>query len=196
VDRWSEESLASRIVAGNREACVQFVRLHHAPIYRLLVRLCGDRHLAEDLTQETFAAGWAGIGAFNGTCSLGTWLHRIAYRKFVDAYRRGSRGNIRSNADEAIRQIHSTARNPLDEVLAGEQSRELQRAIDRLKPAERDVIVLHYLQGLSFREMAHVLDEPAGTVKWRTSQALEDLRTLLGGQQTDETGQTSESSTR
>ena len=54
------------------------------------------------------------------------------------------------------------------------------RALEELDAAERAVLVLHYLQGLSYREMAAVLDEPTGTVKWRTAEALNRLRALLG----------------
>ena len=54
-------------------------------VYRFLVHLTRDEPRAEDLTQETFAAAWRGIGSFAGRSGLGTWLHRIAYGKFIDA---------------------------------------------------------------------------------------------------------------
>ena len=187
MNRGAEKSLVKRILAGDHEACVRMVRLHHGAIYRLLVRLCGERHLAEDLTQETFASGWAGMRTFRGTSSLGTWLYRIAYRKFVDARRRQRPAAVASEG--AVDQLRSSARDPSEDAIAGEQSRQLREAVERLPPAERDAIVLHYLQGLSFREMAEVLDEPTGTAKWRTSRALESLRTFLGGQRKNETGQ-------
>ncbi len=179
MNRWSEKTLVKRILAGDREACARLVRLDHAPIYRLLVRLCGDRHLAEDLTQETFAAGWSRMAAFSGASSLSTWLHRIAYRKLVDARRRArSRASV---WEKAVEQLRSSRLDASDEAIASEEARRLRQALDRLPPSERDIIVLHYLQGLSFREMAKVLDQSTGTVKWRTTQALESLRALLGG---------------
>lgn len=187
MNRWSEKLLVRRVLAGDHEACVQLIRLHHPAIYRLLVHLCRDAHLAEDLTQETFAAAWAGIGTFSGSASLATWLHRIAYRKFVDDRRR--RQPLKAvEQDQLAERVRSDAPGPLDEVLSSEQSRRLYRALARLAPAERDVVVLHYLQDLSYREMAEVLDEPAGTVKWRTSQALAKLKTLLEGRLDDDTG--------
>lgn len=186
VNRWSEKLLVRRILAGDREACRQLILLHHQAIYRLLVHLCRDAHTAEDLTQETFAAAWTGLGTFSGTASLATWLHRIAYRKFVDAGRRRQVVPV-GQPDQAIEQVPSNEPDALDEVLADERSRRLYQALARLEPAERDVVVLHYLQGLSYREMAEVLDEPSGTVKWRTSQALTRLKTLLEGRLEDET---------
>ena len=178
MNRWSEKLLVRRIVAGDHEACVQLIRLHHAPIYRLLVRLCRDTHLAEDLTQETFAAAWAGMDRFKGSSSLATWLHRIAYRKLVDARRRRSYQTTDDPAGVQD-QICSHASEPLEAVLAEERGREVYRALGRLDPAHREAIVLHYLQGLSYREMAEVLDEPVGTVKGRVSEALAKLRMVL-----------------
>ncbi len=186
MSRWSEKLLVRRIVARDHEACARLVRLHQAPVYRLLVRLCRDAHLAEDLTQETFAAAWEGIEGFRGSSALGTWLHRIAYRRFLDARRRRTRV-APAEPHEAIDQAPSRGPDPLEEVLADERSRRLHRALDMLDPAERDVLVLHYLQGLSLRETAAVLDEPTGTVKWRTSQALERLRALMGRRSNHET---------
>jgi RNA polymerase sigma-70 factor, ECF subfamily len=64
--------------------------------------------------------------------------------------------------------------------MAADDARRLHQALDELDSADRAVLVLHYLQGLSYRELAAVLDEPTGTVKWRTSEALNGLRILLG----------------
>ncbi len=188
MNRWSEKLLIGRIVSGDHEACVELIRLHHAPIYRLLVRLCHDAHLAEDLTQETFAAAWAAMDRFKGSSSLGSWLHRIAYRKFVDAHRR-RQCSFGYDRTEPSDQVCSADSKPLEAMLAQEEDREVHRALARLDPARRAAIVLHYLQGLSYREMAEVLEEPVGTVKGRVSEALAKLRTLLEGRQERETGQ-------
>jgi RNA polymerase sigma-70 factor (ECF subfamily) len=163
---------------GNHEACAELIRQYHAPIYRLLVHLSRDAHLAEDLAQETFLAAWAKIGSFNRASSLNTWLHTIAYRKFIDAHRRHEQ-TVTTQADDSFYQAQSNTPDPYDSALANDETVSLHRALNRLKPAERDVVVLHYLQGLSYEEMAAVLSQPTGTVKWRTSQALEHLRNAL-----------------
>ena len=174
----SENALVKRILAGDRQACVELIGQYHAPIYRLLLHLCRDAHTAEDLTQESFLAAWAKIGGFKANSSLSTWLHRIAYRKFIDAHRRNTRA-VTTQGDAAIGQVHSKSPNPYESADAGEQAQHLYLALDRLKPAERDVVVLHYLQGLSYQEMADVLGQPSGTVKWRTGEALGNLRRVL-----------------
>jgi RNA polymerase sigma-70 factor (ECF subfamily) len=165
--------------AGHPEACAELVRLYHQAVYRFLVHLARDVHWAEDLIQETFAAAWQRLATFQGRSSLSTWLHRIAYTKFVDARRAERRA-------AAVRELCDRPKvppaDPLDMIIADEESQWLYQCLHRLDVPERTLLVLHYLQGLSYREMATVLDEPAGTVKWRTHEALSRLRALLSNE--------------
>src|SRR2546429_9654161 len=78
-----DRRLIEGLRARDSKACAQLVRDHYAAIYRLLAHLTRDVHAAEDLCQETFAAGWRKIGSFAGESSIATWLHRIAYRRFL-----------------------------------------------------------------------------------------------------------------
>jgi RNA polymerase sigma-70 factor (ECF subfamily) len=178
VPEASDRRLIRDIRAGKRAACADLVRAHYAAVYRLLLHLARDVPLAEDLTQETFAAAWQRIGAFEGRSTLSTWLHRIAYGKFIDACRSSRRHTAlvehlkREAAD-------STSAVPLEAAEASDEARLLHAALERLEENDRVALVLHYLQGLSYREMAEVLDAPIGTVKWRVRQALERLRALL-----------------
>jgi RNA polymerase sigma-70 factor (ECF subfamily) len=162
--------------SGCREACAELVRGHYQSVYRFLVQLTRDIHQAEDLTQETFAAAWQKIATFEGRSSLGTWLFRIAYTKFIDAQRAQRRAA--EMRERRVLPIAATA-GPLDLVMADEDAQRLYQALQELDSANRIVLVLHYLQGMSYREMATVLDEPAGTMKWRTSEALSRLRAIL-----------------
>lgn len=178
VRRWTDRSLARRIAVGDHDACAALVESHHAAVYRLLARLCRDVHLAEDLTQETFAAAWANIENYRGDSSLATWLHQIAYRKFLDSRRRATRA-VAIEFSQHFNEIGASPIDPLADAIADEEAHRLHQALDRLPQRERDVLVLHYLQGLSYREVAEVLEEPVGTVKWRTSRALDELKNLL-----------------
>src|SRR5215207_6055065 len=87
-----DERLLADIRAGRREACAALIQAHYQGIYRFLLHLTRDVALAEDLTQETFATVWEKLHLFAGRSSLSTWLHRIAYGKFVDVRRRTQRG--------------------------------------------------------------------------------------------------------
>jgi RNA polymerase sigma-70 factor (ECF subfamily) len=78
------------------------------------------------------------------------------------------------------------AADPLAGIVADEQARTLYAALDRLDAPDRQVLAMHYLVGLSYRQIAEVTGEPAGTVKWRTSAALTRLRTMLESEANDE----------
>jgi RNA polymerase sigma-70 factor, ECF subfamily len=178
VPEASDRRLIRDLRAGKRAACAELVRAHYAGIYRLLLHLTRDVPLAEDLTQETFATAWQRIADFEGRSALATWLHRIAFGKFVDACRSSRRHTalVEHLKGEAA---DSRSAAPPEAAETGDETRLLYAALERLEDNDRVPLVLHYLQGLSYREMAEVLDEPAGTVKWRVSQALERLRALL-----------------
>jgi RNA polymerase sigma-70 factor (ECF subfamily) len=177
VTKRTDRHLLKSLRSGRSEAYAELVHGHYQSIYRFLVRMARDVHRAEDLTQETFTTAWERIDTFEGRSTLATWLHRIAYTKFIDGQRTERR-------DITIRDRHTSssvaADDPFETAMAVDEARRLHRAIDQLDSGERAVLVLHYLQGLSYREMAAVLDLPTGTVKWRTSEALNVLRILLG----------------
>jgi RNA polymerase sigma-70 factor (ECF subfamily) len=178
-----ERLLIERARSGDADACASLVRAHYRAVYRLLAHLTRDAHAAEDLCQETFAAAWANLGTFTGGSSLATWLHRIAYRRFLDSVRAARQG--RAPPDGEPRE-QSEAADPLAGIVADEQARALYAALDRLDAPDRQVLAMHYLAGLSYRQIAEVTGEPAGTVKWRTSAALTRLRTILEKEADDE----------
>ena len=182
-----EQRLLSDLRAARPVACAELVRAHYQAVYRLLVHLTRDVHQAEDLTQETFTTAWEKIATFQGRAALATWLHRIAYTKFIDAQRAERRA---VGMRERLSSPKESPADPLDTAMASDEARRLYRALDGLDAPAHTVLVLHYLQGLSYREMAAVLDEPAGTVKWRTAEALNRLRAALGDEVPDHAPQT------
>ncbi len=164
---------------GRREAYEDVIDAHYGSIYRLLLFLTRDANVAEDMTQEVFASAWAAIEGFRGDASVKTWLRRIAYNLFLDAQRRHKREALlagRRGADEA-----GVAADPLSRIMTDEHLGRMYLALDDLEDQERAILLLHYLDGLSYREMARVLHQPAGTLKWMTHHALEKLRALVIG---------------
>ena len=119
------------------------------------------------------------MGAFDGRGPLGAWLYRIGYNKFIDAQR--SLARKKTALSERARSSVTSPQKPLDGVLCDERSEQLHEAIGRLDLADREVIVIHYLQGLSLSQTAELLGQPVGTVKWRLSEALARLRASLDG---------------
>jgi RNA polymerase sigma-70 factor (ECF subfamily) len=164
-----------------RRACEAVVLQHYRSIYRFMAYLTRDSNVAEELTQETFASAWANIDRFKGRASVGTWLHRIAYRKFIDTTRSLQRNAALIAGLKEERDNAPETSNPLHRLTADENYRLLYEAMKMLKSSEYIVLVLHYIQGFSFREVAKILDQPVGTVKWQTSRALKNLKSYLTG---------------
>jgi RNA polymerase sigma-70 factor, ECF subfamily len=173
----ADQELLRGIREGRREACARLIQQHYQAVYRFLLHLARDAAEAEDLTQETFAAAWEKIAAFEGRSALATWLHRIAYGKFVDARRADRRST--ALAERLWERGSAAPPDPLEAAMQDDEARKLRAALQGVEPADRVLLVLHYLQGLSYREMADVMGEPAGTIKWRTSLALGRMRDLL-----------------
>jgi RNA polymerase sigma-70 factor (ECF subfamily) len=171
-----DQRLLKSLRAGRSEAYAEFVRSHYQAVYLFLLHMIRDVHRAEDLTQETFATAWEHVMTFQGRSTLATWLHRIAYTKFIDLQRSERRGAalLERVSNPALAPV-----DPLEAAMTADDARCLYQALDELDPDDRTLLVLHYLQGLSYGEMAVVLDKPSGTLKWRTSEALSCLRTLL-----------------
>jgi RNA polymerase sigma-70 factor (ECF subfamily) len=175
----SERRILKALHEGRREAYENVIEIHYASIYRLLLFLTRDAHVAEDMTQEVFASAWGALHNFRGDASIKTWLRRIAYNLFLDAQRRRKR-NESLVAERGIRDPE-TAADPLSRIMADEHLARMYRAMDDLDGDERAVLLLHYLDGLSYREMVQILHRPAGTLKWMTHEALEILRRRVIG---------------
>lgn len=181
MGRSSQRRILKDIHEGQRKAYEAVICQNYKSIYRFLVYLTDDVSIAEDITQETFTSAWESIRSFKERASIGTWLHKIAYHKFIDSKRKLECTAEMMHKLEGNHRNITTSVNPLHQLAADESLRFLYDGIRSLEPVDRTVIVLHYVQELSFREMAKVLDEPRGTVKWRTNKALKRLRTILTG---------------
>jgi RNA polymerase sigma-70 factor (ECF subfamily) len=175
----SEQRLLQALRERRKDAYLEIIEAHYRSVYRLLLFLSRDAGLAEDLTQDVFASAWTAIDTFRAEASIKTWLRRIAYNRFLDSQRRQARERT---VGEVVPDGNSTGiRDPLSEIVADEDRSTLCKALDELGLEERTVLLLHYMDGLSYREMAEVLNRPDGTLKWITGRALERLRKQLAG---------------
>jgi len=177
----AERRIFSDLREGRREAYEAVIDAHYGSVYRFLLYLTGESSLAEDLTQEVFASAWAAIDRYQGRASIRTWLHRIAYNAHVDAHRR--RGRREALAATVDRPSSEAVVDPVAQASVAEDIASMRQALAELDTDDRAVLVLHYVEGLSYREMAQVLEQPTGTVKWLTSRALRRLRSQMAGKE-------------
>ncbi len=169
LQRWREQRLLRRVSNGDRDAAGQLVDAHYEAAYHWLLHLCGDSEQAADLTQDTFLQVWEGLEGFEGRSSLKTWVHRIAYHAFLRAQR---------SPEPEKAPLSEAANGPAaDQPMLARGA--VQQALAQLPQAQQSVVLLHYIQGLTCAEIAHVLDIPLGTVLSRLHAARGTLREVL-----------------
>ena len=159
----SDKALATRVVlSGDHRAFTLLVERHQGAVRNYMRRLLvNDDAAADYLAQETFLTAFQKIGSWRGTAKLSTWLHRIAYRKFLDYQRKHRRQIVMSDLPDA----GQDNRQKIDaEIMA-------KHLMGLLKPKDRAVLTLAYGVGMSHAEIANVVDQPLGSVKARIHRA-------------------------
>ena len=155
----------------------EFVRDHSAQVYRLAYRLTGNRPDAEDLTQDVFVRVFKSINTFQpGT--LEGWLHRITTNLFLDQARRRQRIRM-DTLSAAPDHVWGSASGPEELHLDGELDADVDAALRALSPEQRVAVVLCDIEGLSYEEIAAVLDVKLGTVRSRIARGRAALREAL-----------------
>ena len=146
-------------------------------VYTLATRMLRDRHLAEDVVQETFLAAFQKLGSFRGDGPLAAWIYRIGYRKSIEAHRR-RREEPADPADLTAHHRHVVP-SAEQEVVRHELAIALDRAIAELSQPLRAVFVLRDIEGLSTADTASALEVTESAVKMRLLRARQELRTSI-----------------
>lgn len=164
-----EKLWVRRILRGDKAAGERLVSENYRRVYGMLRSLTDHTESAEDLTQAVFVKAWAALPSFRGDSRISTWLCRIAYHEY--AHWRRDRREVCGLAD---------AENlPDPRAAMGLRTVMFERALAHLSDDLRETFLLHYENELDVKEIAIVLEVPAGTVKSRLFTARNRLRELL-----------------
>lgn len=170
-DEGEDAFAITRLRSGDRQVFDNLYTRYAPRVMGFLLRLTGDRTEAEDLTQETFVAGYSSSASYQGRSRPLAWLLGIAARRWRDSRRRYR--PTEETLEETIAEKNTgTEQSALAKVA-------LEVALDRLEPNFREALLLVASQGLTYQEAAETLGEPVGTVKWRVYEATRRMRTLL-----------------
>jgi RNA polymerase sigma-70 factor (ECF subfamily) len=152
----------------------EVVRTYGDRVYKLAYRLSGNRHDAEDITQEVFIRVFKSLDRFEPG-SFSGWLHRITTNVFLDMVRRQSKVRMRPIGDETA-QVPSNEPTPEQSLQDGYLDPDLQAALDDLAPEFRAAVVLCDVEGLTYEEIGEVLGVKVGTVRSRIHRGRRNLR--------------------
>ena len=160
---------------GDERAFSLIVRAYEVPVFNYVMRLVGDRALAEDLTQEVFIRVFQGLPKFSLRSKFTTWLFQVTKNRVLDELRASER---RPRALVAIDDAP-----PLEVVDAPVEQLEtiqaLWQAVDALNTDLKMALLLRDVVGLSYNEIADSLDTTLATVKWRIFKAREEVQLAL-----------------
>jgi RNA polymerase sigma-70 factor (ECF subfamily) len=184
-----ESEFIERLKAGEANAFDLLVTRYSGDIYALLLRVTQDAEEAGDLTQETFLSALKAIKKFRGEADLKTWLFRIAINESRNRFRwwkRRFREKTVSidaptgDGETALSDTFSSnTKNPEENALQRERENALHKALRDLPDIFREAVVLCDIEGLSYEEIAAILDINLGTVKSRIARGRDELRRKL-----------------
>lgn len=181
LERWRNGNPADK-----RAAFDELYRRYHQKVFSTARHVTGDPTAAADVTQDTFIQVFEKFDTFESRSSFSSWLYRIAIN-FAGEHRRRHRKNPMSlsvpqakgggTVEDSVPSLEDRLKRPGPE--ADERSSEVQDALLQLSSKLRTVVVLRYIEGLSYEEVAEVLNCSVGTVKSRLNRAHEALERFL-----------------
>jgi len=190
-DREVDQQLVERVQNGDKQAFDLLVVKYQRKLTRLLSQFIRDPAEVEDVTQEAFVKAYRALPSFRGDSAFYTWLYRIgintAKNYLVSQGRKVStqQGIDTEDAENfeegsVLREMHT----PESELMSKQIAQTVNQTLERLPDELRTAIVLREIEGLSYDEIATIMDCPIGTVRSRIFRAREaiseELRPLLG----------------
>ena len=156
----------------------EIVQEHSARVYRLAYRLTGNVHDAEDLTHDVFIRVFRSLHTYRPGTFEG-WLHRITTNVFLDKMRRKQRIRFDALTDEWAARLPGRSPSPEQVYADTHLDADIQEALGALAPHFRAAVVLCDIEGLTYEEVAEVLDIKLGTVRSRIHRGRAQLRVAL-----------------
>ena len=188
--RAEEASIVAELKSGSEDAYNWLIAHYHQPVYSLVYRIVNDPADAADTTQEVFLKVFRGMKHFNGESSLKTWLYRIAIHEASNQRRwwfrhKSKESSIEGREDEngnsfgPCNTLVDQGESPL-ELLAHEEIRaRVEEELRQVPEPYRTTVLLRDIEGLSYGEIAEVLQVSLGTVKSRLIRGREALKKRL-----------------
>jgi RNA polymerase sigma-70 factor (ECF subfamily) len=171
----ADTTLVGRCLQGDTGAFRPLVEKYEAPLFRLGMRMLGNREDASDATQNAFVKAFQALDTYDSHHRFFSWLYRIALNECLNVLRA-------RRSERVLDDSFPDDRRERDPVEAAEARRRLRVAILQLTKEQREVIVLRHFGELTYAELADSLGVPVTTVKCRLYAARQRLAELLAGE--------------
>jgi len=188
MNRVEEQALIKRAVAGEEPAFDELVCLHHEKLFKLVYNIVKNEEDAKEVSQQTWLKIWKKLDTFKGQSAFYTWAYRIATFTSWDFLRKKKRKSEVAYIDEMEAEGLPATRldlsvSPAEEMTRNEIMETFHKALNKLSENHRTALILREIEGLSYEEIAQVMDCQKGTVMSRIFNArkaiqndLEELR--------------------
>jgi RNA polymerase sigma-70 factor (ECF subfamily) len=177
-----EEQLVERLKRRDEAAFNELVRAYEKRVFRLVLRMLGDRAEAEDVAQDVFITVFKSIDSFRGESKLSTWMFRVATNhcknriKYLDRRARGKKGELdelseHDALESASMSSSATVARPDQQAEANQIEAIVRMAIAELDEDQRALVILRDVENMSYEEIQQITGLPEGTVKSRLHRA-------------------------
>ncbi len=168
----AEHVLITRCQLRDRQALAELIERYERPVRYFIRRLVDNADLADELFQDTWLTVIAKIHTLGNPERFTVWLYRIARNRVYQEFRRRKQVVELDDSMEA-------PDNPEEEILSFEDVARLHQCLGELKPFQKEVLVLRFIESMSYEEIAEVLDCNVGTVRSRIHHAKQAIREKL-----------------
>ena len=174
----TDQQLVVRAQSGEPQAFEELVRRYRNDVYGLSYHFLRDREEALDVSQEVFIKAFRSLGRFRGDAGIKTWLLRIAANHCKDYFKKRRLSTVSMDA-MPTQDFFPAPSDPGKELANTELGKAIQQALDGISPKHRTAFVLREFEGLSYKEMAEVMNCSEGTVMSRLHHARKKLQDKL-----------------
>ena len=171
----TDMELINRWKAGDSRAATRLVGRHSQALARFAAS-AGEREGIEELVQDTFVRAFASLDSFRGESTMRTWLFTIERRLMLDRRRAERRSRETVPIEESD---HMSEYGALDALIADEVQERVRRSLEALSPTQREVFTLRVQQGLSYKEIAVIVDSTEGAARVHYHNAIRTVKEFL-----------------
>lgn len=180
----SDAELVERALAGSQDAHRALMDRHASGVFNLIARMVREAGVAEELAQDTFVKAFGALRSFDPSYKFVNWILRIAHNTAIDHLRRRRPDTVSIDEDvpgQAVTEALADQReaSPFDRAAHADLRADLETALAKLRPEYRRMVVMRYLEDLSYEDIAQILDLPLGTVKSHLHRARAEMARLM-----------------
>lgn len=179
----SDDELIEEYIAGEQDAFALLIERYLKQVYNVALRIVTTTYDAEDITQETFVKVWRNISKYRRGENFRAWLFKIARNTAIDNLRK--RGDLSlsefqdyDDGDAPYATVIDPSPTPYEATALADERTGIENYLQKLSLGDREILLFHYRDGLTFREIGDILGESLNTAKSRHRRALESLRKL------------------